>query len=324
MKINGFVYGCGAKKGNYRTELAIKSQDSLIDTGINWVSIPIKIQQKRYNATEILFDYNEDVTDKDIEFIVNRFHEKGIKVCLKPMISCMDGIWHGYIDFPDQSLDGTDKYWVRWFRSYTNFIRHYAEIAEKSGCEMFSIGSELVGTERKEKYWRELISEVRSLYKGPIVYTCDMNKAGDIRWLDGVDYIGVNAYYPVAKYPGDTMENMQAVWEQIIEKLEAKSKALRKPMILSECGCRSARGCAKFPNDVTHVQYPVDEAEQANYYESCLKACSGQDWLLGIFFREWSTEIYRSKNIAEEDTSFNIYKKKAEPIVRKYFMEDQV
>ncbi|BBF44142.1 hypothetical protein lbkm_2830 [Lachnospiraceae bacterium KM106-2] len=322
MLINGFIYGAEAKKGEFRTEEALQSQQSLIELGVNWVCIPIKIQQKRYNATEILFDYNEDVTDKDIEFIVKRFHDQGVKVCLKPTISCMDGVWHGFIDFPDQLVGGTDEYWKRWFRSYTNFIRHYAEIAQDSGCEMLCVGSELVGTERKERYWRSLLDEVRTIYDGPLVYACDFKKSKELRWLDGVDYVGINEYDPVAKYPGDTMENMQSEWERIAEKVEEKSKLLKKPVLFMESGCRSARGCAKFPADTTHMQYPFDEDEQANFYESCLEVFMKKEWFAGIFFKEWNTKIYQSKAAASEDKSYNVHKKLSEKVIRKWFKKE--
>lgn len=60
-----------------------------------------------------------------------------MKVCLKPVVNSRDGIWRGLIRFPDSLGDIGVDYWKEWFQSYEGFILHYAEIAERSKCEMF-------------------------------------------------------------------------------------------------------------------------------------------------------------------------------------------
>lgn len=322
MFMNGFTYGYDATKGNYRTENAMISQDKLVETGINWVCIANDISQETYYSTEILSDYKKSVTDKDLSFAIQRFHEKGVKVCLKPTLNCLDGVWRALIDFPDKTMSGEDIYWSKWFASYTSFMCHYAEIAQDEGCEMLCIGSELVGTERKEKYWRSLIEQVRQIYDGPLIYSTNHGKEDRVRWFDALDYIGSSAYYPVAKYPGDSKENMMEEWSKVGEKLKALSERLHKKVIFMEIGCRSARGCAKFPWDTAHQGFPVDEDEQANFYDSCLSALKGQDWFEGVFWREWSTEIYTSRKAAQADTSFNIYRKKAEQVLKKWYQQE--
>lgn len=322
MFMNGFTYGNDAIKGSYRTEKAMVSQDKLVETGIDWVCIANQIQQESYHSTDILFDYRTSVTDKDIQFVIRRFHEKGVKVCLKPTINCKDGMWRAMIDFPDKTEEGVDVYWDKWFESYRSFMCHYAEIAEDEGCEMLCIGSELLGTERKEKYWRELIEVVRTIYHGPLVYSTNHGKEDRVRWFDALDYIGTSAYYPVAKYPGDSKENMLAEWKQVGEKLKALSERLQKPVIFMEIGCRSARGCAKFPWDTKHKNFPFDEEEQANFYDSCLTALHGQSWFAGVFWQDWSTEIYDTKKVAEQDISFNIHMKLAEQVIKGWYKKD--
>lgn len=50
------------------------------------------------------------ITDKDITFAVNRARGRGIKVCLKPVVNCGDGMWRAMIDFPDEDMLGRDLY----------------------------------------------------------------------------------------------------------------------------------------------------------------------------------------------------------------------
>ena len=41
MEMKGFTYGYDAKRGDFRSEGAIKSQELLYETGVNWVCLAI-------------------------------------------------------------------------------------------------------------------------------------------------------------------------------------------------------------------------------------------------------------------------------------------
>lgn len=321
MEIKGFTYGYFAKKGLYNSPDGIYSQNALMDTGINWVCLAVPVNQKSFCSTEILFDFRHNVPDLEIIQTINRFHEKNIKVCLKPMVNCDDGVWRALINFPDETMFNQDSYWSRWFDYYSAFLTHYAEIAEYTKCEMFCIGCEMLGTERKESYWRETIAKVRDVYDGPLVYNTNHGKEEVAQWYDAIDYIGTSAYYPVENAPGASEKQMEAEWEKIAANLEKVSKRLGKKIIFMEIGCRSALGCAQMPWDFTHKEFPVSEEEQANFYESSLAVMSKQDWFMGYFWWDWSTVIYKTKEEAAKDTGFNIHQKKAEEIIRKYYKE---
>ncbi|MDE5950329.1 MAG: glycosyl hydrolase family 53, partial [Acetatifactor sp.] len=84
-------------------------------------------------------------------------------------------------------------------------------------------------------------------------------------------------------------------------------------------GCRSALGCARMPWDFVHKELPVSQEEQARFYESCLSVMSGQKWFEGVFWWDWGTQIYHTQEEAERDTGFNIYLKKAEDVVKKWY-----
>ena len=126
MNIKGFTYGYHAVRGLYDSEEGRYSQDKLMDTGINWVCLAFPVNQKTYSSTEILFDYRKNVPDLELIATIARFHDRGVKVCLKPMINSDDGIWRAYIDFPDETMLEEDTYWAKWFASYQAFLTHYA------------------------------------------------------------------------------------------------------------------------------------------------------------------------------------------------------
>lgn len=319
MEIKGFTYGYAARKGLYNSEEGIYSQNALMDIGINWVCLAIPVNQKNYHSTEIYFDYRFNVPDMEIINTIKRFHDKNIKVCLKPMINCADGVWRALINFPDQTMFNEDSYWKKWFEFYQAFLEHYAEIAEFTGCEMFCLGCEMLGTERKEEYWRETIAKVRKVYTGPLVYNTNHGKEEVAKWYDAIDYLGTSAYYPVESKPGASVEEMTKEWEKIADNLKKISERIGKKIIFMEIGCRSALGCAQMPWDFTHKEFPYSEEEQANFYESSLSVMSKQDWFMGYFWWDWSTCIYKTKEEASKDLGFNIYMKKAENVIRNWY-----
>lgn len=319
MEIKGYTYGYGGGAGVYRTPEAVTSQDLLFDTGVNWICLATAVEQDTYASTDILFDYRRNASDKDLSFVIKRAHDRGIKVCLKPMINCKDGAWRAQIDFPDGDMIGRDVWWSKWFESYTAFLLHYAELAEDTGCEMFCLGCEMLGTERKVDYWRELIRKVREVYHGPLVYNTNHGKEDRVEWFDAIDYIGTSAYYRVAKEPGADVDTMKAAWENVCDHLRPLAEKLGKKVIFMEIGCRSALGCATMPWDFAHRDLPYSAEEQANFYESCISTLSKEDWFAGFFWWDWSTRIYTTQEAADKDLGFNIHLKKAEKVLKEWY-----
>ncbi|MCL2071051.1 MAG: glycosyl hydrolase family 53 [Oscillospiraceae bacterium] len=318
MKIKGFTYGYAARRGDYRSSGGIKSQDLLYELGNNWVCLAVLNYQKTFYSTEIPFDYSRTPTDRDIAFAVEKARSKGVKVCLKPMLNSDDHMWRAHIGFPDLTMGDKDIYWSEWFKSYTAFMVHYAELAEEYGCEMLCIGCEMLATEHKEEYWRELIAKIRKIYSGKVVYNTNHGKEDTVPWFDELDYIGTSAYYMVGKESSDKSA-MTAEWEKVRERLNKISDKMKKKYIFMEIGCRSAKGCAAMPWDFAHREFPRCEDEQANFYESCLDVFMDEERFAGVFWWDWSTFIYDTAEEAGKDIGFNIHLKKAEQVIKRKY-----
>ncbi|MCD7730756.1 MAG: glycosyl hydrolase family 53 [Oscillospiraceae bacterium] len=315
MDIKGFTYGYNAGKGMFTKPEADESMEALASLGGNWVCLVITVYQEHFYSTSFGFDYRRTATDKELCRAIDKLKSLGLKVCLKPLLNSADGTWRANIGFPEADCGDVD-YWKEWFSCYNAFICHYAEIAEDKGCEMLCVGCEMLGTERKEDYWRSLIADVRKIYGGELVYNANHGKERNIKWFDAVDYIGTSAYYPVAETPGESLENMCMAWKKTKQQLrEISEENGGKKIIFMEIGCRSARGCAMMPWDFTHKDFPYDEDEQANFYESALKTMSDEEWFGGFFWWDWYTFIPKQKN----ERGFSIYGKKAENIVREWY-----
>ncbi len=319
MEMKGFTYGYDAKRGDFCTPAAIKSQECLYQTGINWMCLTVVCHQETAHSTEIMFDFERTCSDRDIMAAVKKAHENQIKVCLKPMVNCKDGVWRAYINFADSDFSGKDIYWDKWFESYGKFMKYYAQLAEETGCEMLCIGCEMCGTERKEKHWRKLIAEIRSMYSGKLIYNTNHGHEDEVKWFDAVDYLGTSAYFPVAEEGGATSEMMQRRWEVIRDELYEVYQKWQKKIVFIEIGCRSAHGCATMPWDFSHTDLPHDEEEQAAFYDSCLTTFADQPWFGGVFWWDWSTFIYDTVQDAQKDNGFNIHLKKAEDVLKRWY-----
>ncbi len=324
MEIKGFTYGYDAKRGDFRTPGAIKSQELLYQTGINWMCLTVVCHQETAHSTEILFDFERTSSDRDIMAAVQKAHDNQVKVCLKPMVNCKDGVWRAYINFADSDFSGKDIYWDKWFESYGNFMKYYAQLAEETGCEMLCIGCEMCGTERKEKHWRKLICEIRGIYSGELIYNTNHGHEDDVKWFDAVDYVGTSAYFPVADAGGATSEMMQRRWEGIRDELYKVYEKWQKKIVFIEIGCRSAYSCATMPWDFSHTDLPHDEEEQAAFYDSCLATFANEPWFGGVFWWDWSTFIYETKQAAQKENGFNIHLKKAEDVLKKWYAQKEV
>lgn len=316
MFMKGFTWGWGAKRGEYRTEQAVDSMRKLKEHGCEWIALSFWTWQDNVHATDITFDYGYTVTDRDIEFAVKEAKKLGLKVLLKPVVNSRDSIWRAHIGFPPEP--GADPYWEKWFKSYTNFLVHYAELAEELECEMFCVGCEMVKTESQTARWTETIARVREVYSGPLIYNANHGKEEGVEWFDQVDVIGTSAYYPVGSVPGDTEANMIEKWKPVRDKMERLHKKFNKPIVFVEIGCRSAHGCATMPWDFMHKALPFDEEEQANFYSSVLKVFYDQPWFSGFFWWDWSVNLYPLE-AAKENRGFDIYGKKAGDVLKEWY-----
>ena len=322
MEIKGFTYGYDGRHGVYRSEEGKLSQQRLFETGVNWICLCFTIEQDDVFQRDIRFRFGHDVNDRDLMAVIENAHKHNVKVCLKPILNSGDGIWRARITFPDSDQWGRDKYWDDWFAAYGRFIRYYAELAEETGCEMFCIGCEMLGTEHKELYWRELIADVRKAYSGRIAYNTNHGHELEVKWFDAVDLVGTSAYFPVGEEGKTSPEDMAEKWAGIKEELKKVHEHFDKPIIFIEIGCRSAHGCSAMPWDFEHQDLPHDEDEQAAFYESCLRTFFDEEWFAGCFWWDWGSTIYDTPEEAAKENGFNIHLKKAEQVLKTWYAKD--
>src|SRR5690625_624890 len=208
--IKGFTFGWDSKKDDFKKAEAKKSLKLMKErTNSEYVIISLAALQDTAQSIEIDYRGSHMVDDNELIGMIAYARELDLKVILKPTVNTREGTWRAHINFFDNDIPCEPK-WHEWFDSYTKYQLHYAEIAEKTACEMFIVGCEMVQAERRAEEWRTLISNVRNIYTGPITYNTDKYQEGNVSWWDAVDIISSSGYYPIDDWDNqlDRIENV--------------------------------------------------------------------------------------------------------------------
>lgn len=314
----GYTWGWCAKSGEFQTKDAEHSMERLASNGLDWICIATNAFQETYASTMIFPLYEYSQTDEDIIFAINKARSMGLKVCLKPVVNCLDRAWRARINFPVEN----QAYWDNWFKSYENFIVHYGKIAERTGCEMFCTGCEMAGMDAQEERCIKMLNKVRKVYSGTIMHNVNHGDEMKYAWLKHVDVIGISAYYKVSSDKDKSLNYMKKCWADVTEMLEDVYSHYNKPIMFAEIGVRNESGCTKYPYDFKHrADVPLDEDEQANFYESAMWATWDKPWFSGYFWWDWKATIPPIEK-ARGNRDFTVYGKKAEKILKEWYTKN--
>jgi len=337
--IKGFTWGWTGWRGQYLGDRPADSMKKLAETNSNWVCISFGADMDKPNVPEIHWgdSYSRMATDAEIKHAIQLARDNNLKVILKPVVNVYDGTWRAWIKFEDKPEKKNMTQWNKWWNNYRSFILHYAKIAEDTNCEMFCMGCEMESTEEFEIRWRNLLTEVRQIYGGPLVYNANHGREDKITWLDAVDVIGLSAYYPVGTDdvltalkddlskipPSDTsVESQKQRWIPIRQQLEQLSKKFNRPIFFIEIGLCNAKGCAAAPWTHEDPNMIYDAEEQSRFYQATVETFWNQPWFIGFTWWEWSAQLY-DKDKAGTNIGFGIYGKPAEDVIRQWYKKDR-
>lgn len=266
----------------HESELGTETSDRVLQhlksKGVDHIALLTTWFQKYVDSKEIFPQSpkgGSTPTDNALRHAINTAHKLGIKVMLKPHLDIEEGTYRGEL-FP---VEG-------WFPYYERFMLYYAKLAADTNCEMYSIGVELKGatTWEQEENWRKLIKKIRRIYKGPITYSANWDEYENVGFWDAVDYIGIDAYYPLTEDRNATLEQITAGWKFRADDLEAwlKQKKLNKPILFTELGYPSVDGANVQP--WVGVSEKTDRQEQADCIDASFRVLSKRPWFKGIYW----------------------------------------
>lgn len=213
-------------------------------------------------------------------------HQEGFCVMVKPQV-WLQHQWIGDLSFSDEAL------YAKWWASYVAYIDTITQICDEYGVEMFCIGTEVKQLSTKTADWKALIRRVRSRYKGLLTYAANWDEYEQIAFWNELDFIGINAYFPVLNKSNATAEEIATAWQPTVKKLEHFSNKQGKPILFAEYGFLSVERNTfnTWELEKKIADLPEDEQAQANAFEGLYQAFWHQPFWHGGFIWKWTPNL---------------------------------
>lgn len=294
-------------------ELSPEALTPLSDFGVSHISQTPFGWQADPNLPEIRWEIHSDriwwgESLEGLKATTDMAREKGIESILKPHL-WIRGSWPGEVEMK------TEADWAQWFEAYREFILYFANFAEKEGIPKFCVGTELEKTSHREKEWRAIIREIKKVYSGELTYAANFTEYDKINFWDELDYIGIQAYFPLSKNENPTLKELKSSWGAVLPKIEKIVRRYNKPVIFTEIGyCNTVDAAIApwvWPNE--RKETALSEEVQARCYQAFFDTAWQKEWLVGVYFWKWYPEV-RDRN-----PDFTPQGKKAEKVMERAF-----
>jgi len=237
-------------------------------------------------------------------------HQLGMITLLKPQIWIRSS-WPGDIDMKSEAD------WDTFFHYYSNWILHYALLAEIHQFDLLCIGVELSeATLQHPDRWRKLIRKVRHVYSGPITYDANWGKEYETLafWSD-LDYMGLSCYYPITQNKNPSRQSLQHSFDDIVKKIDKVAKENQRPLLLTEIGFRNVSHPWTLPHAAADGR-SVNPVHQERAYRAVFESLKKSTTIAGLFWWKYPTFLtYNSHN----PTGFTPLGTPAEATVKQYF-----
>ena len=291
----------------------------LTDINTEWVSfVPYGFTKK--GGTDIKYNLERQWWGEKIEGIETCILEaknQGLKVMLKPQVF-IGGGWIGEMDFD------TEEKWKIWEINYRKFILEYLNVAVKHEVEMFCVGTEFnIAVVKREKFWKELIKEIRLTYKGQLTYSANWDSYDKVGIWKELDFVGISSYFPLSDAKNPTVGLLVKEWKPIVRKLKAFSSSQKKKIIFTEYGYMSVDGCAGKAWEIEKAKHNlnINHFAQSNAYDALWTSLVNEEFWAGGFLWKWFPEGMGHEGYPEKD--YSPQDKPAEQVIKKWFNQNK-
>lgn len=295
-----------------------------LKNNLEWITLVSWGSQDNYDSPDMKHQYRDSLQmlQYDSSWVkrIKLVRAAGFKVFLKPHIWISNpskGTWRSEI-FPTNQDN-----WKLWKESYRDFILRYAKIAELGNAEMFCIGTEFSRlTTEKPLFWKNLIQEVRGIYTGKITYAANWyNEYEKITFWKDLDYIGIQAYFPLVKNEYPSVEQISKGWKKFLPSIKAIHKKYNRKILFTELRYKSTPDSAIEPwqwiQHSSNEKQPISMETQVNCYEAFFKTVWKKKWFAGVHI--WQLRSDYVKGRGKNELDFTPQGKPAENVIAKGF-----
>ena len=274
---------------------------------------------KNLEHPEIIYDTDRQwfgETKVGAKQYIKELQKQKIKIMIKPQI----WVWRG--EFTGEIMMTSEADWKTLESSYSSFILEYAELAEQTKAEIFCIGTELeLFVKYRPEYWNKLIEEIRDKFKGKLTYAANWDEFRRTPFWDQLDFIGVDAYFPVSEEQTPTFETCIEGWKVHKPVIAELAEAHKKPILFTEYGYRSVDYAGKQPWVSDRSMGKVNLEAQVNTTRALYETFWNEDWFAGGFIWKWF--IAYDKVGGEDNSMFTPQNKPVEEIIRNYYKSEE-
>ncbi|MBQ4820853.1 glycoside hydrolase [Aquimarina sp. MMG016] len=308
-KINGVSF-VGSPKEINNTHV-----DPVVKVNANWAAVMpfgfvrnLESPKVTFNIQRQWWGERRDGAKRTIELL----NARGIQVMLKPQI----WVWRG--EFTGNISMNSEENWKVFETSYEAFILQYAELAEEMKVPILCIGTELhTFVQKRSGYWNELIKKIRSIYKGKLTYAENWDQFDRAPFWNQLDYIGIDAYFPVSESKTPSIEEMKLGWQKHKEKMKVLQAKIQKPVLFTEYGYRSVHYTGKEPWDSGKTNGNVDLQAQSNALTALYEEFWNEPWFAGGFLWKWFHN--HSEVGGKNNNRFTIQNKPSEKLIKEFY-----
>ena len=243
---------------------------------------------------------------------ISELRKEGIQVMIKPQI----WVWRG--EFTGKIMMSSEEDWKALEDSYSSFILEYADLAQKTNAEIFCIGTELeLFVKYRPDYWSSLIQKIKSIYDGKLTYAANWDEYRRTPFWDQLDFIGIDAYFPVSDLKTPSFEDCLKGWEKHKVNIQNLSDTLGKKILFTEYGYRSVDYSGKRPWVSDRKMDQVNLEAQVNTTKALYETFWNEDWFAGGFIWKWFID---HQNVGgEANFMFTPQNKPVEELIRNQY-----
>lgn len=251
--------------------------------------------------------------EEGVVYCIEEAKRKGLKIMLKPHIWFGGGMFHG--DYEANS----ETNWEQIESDYRDYLLFYTKIAETYQVDILCIGTELKKwVQMRPRFWEKLITEIKTIYSGKLTYAANWDSYKKVIFWNDLDYIGVDAYFPLSNEQSPSLNDLKSGWKIHYEELKKTSEDWQKPIIFAEFGYRNVDFAAKEPWD-SSKKTGINHKNQELAYQALFETFFNEDWFAGGFLWKWHSKQLGFKG--EDNNRFTPQNKPVEETIRKHYKQ---
>lgn len=280
-----------------------------------WIAV-IPYAFTPHNEPVVRFGLNHQwwgESPEGVKETIARARASGLKIMLKPQV-WSHGWWTG-----DYLFDSPKK-WEQWEEQYSHYILYYAALADSLDVELFCFGTEFkTAIRERPEYWNQLIEQLRDVYHGKITYAANWDNFSEIPFWNKLDYIGINAYFPLIDHQKPTLKALTKAWQKPRNEIRACQEKFNKPVLFTEYGYLSVDGATfnTWELEQRLGELSANQETQAIALDALHTVFAGEEYWLGGFVWKWYPEMQGHEGFPNKD--YTPQGKTAEKVLKRWF-----